>query len=51
MREQSAAVKRSNLLTAEMEDLRSALEQAEQGKKLAETEFFESSERSNLVHT
>jgi len=43
MQEQSAVIeRRSNLLTAEIEELRSALEQAERGRKLAETELLES---------
>nr|XP_002119856.2 myosin heavy chain, cardiac muscle isoform [Ciona intestinalis] len=52
LQEQSAVIeRRGNLLTAEIEELRSALEQAERGRKLAETELLESSERSNLLHT
>ena len=43
MQEQCAVIeRRSNLLTAEIEELRSALEQAERGRKLAETELIES---------
>merc|ERR1712241_173331 len=50
--EQMAVVeRRSNLLTGEIEELRNAVEQAERGRKLAETELNESSERSNLLHT
>merc|ERR1711997_897256 len=33
------------------EELRNAVEQAERGRKLAETELNESNERSNLLHT
>merc|ERR1712071_219257 len=52
MCEQMAVVdRRSNLLTGEIEELRSAVEQAERGRKLAETELNESNERSNLLHT
>lgn len=43
MQEQSAVIeRRGNLLTAEIDELRSALEQAERGRKLAETELLES---------
>merc|ERR1712071_602351 len=52
MCEQMAVVdRRSNLLTGEIEELRNAVEQAERGRKLAETELNESNERSNLLHT
>merc|ERR1712046_67700 len=52
MSEQMAVVeRRSNLLTGEIEELRNAVEQAERGRKLAETELNESNERSNLLHT
>merc|ERR1712071_143657 len=52
MTEQMAVVdRRSNLLTGEIEELRNAVEQAERGRKLAETELNESNERSNLLHT
>merc|ERR1739847_156224 len=43
--------RRSNLLSGEIEELRNAVEQAERGRKLAETELNESNERSNLLHT
>merc|ERR1712242_575267 len=50
--EQMAVVeRRSNLLTGEIEELRNAVEQAERGRKLAETVLNESNERSNLLHT
>merc|ERR1712053_49867 len=50
--EQMAVIeRRSNLLSGEIEELRNAVEQAERGRKLAETELNESSERSNLLHT
>merc|ERR1712178_374412 len=50
--EQMAVIeRRSNLLTGEIEELRNAVEQAERGRKLAETELNESNERSNLLHT
>merc|ERR1712061_943024 len=50
--EQMAVIeRRSNLLTREIEELRNAVEQAERGRKLAETELNESNERSNLLHT
>merc|ERR1712066_885822 len=41
--EQMAVIeRRSNLLTGEIEELRNAVEQAERGRKLAETELNES---------
>merc|ERR1711912_229372 len=50
--EQMAVIeRRSNLLTGEIEELRNAVEQAERGRKLAETELNESNERSYLLHT
>jgi myosin heavy subunit len=50
--EQMAVVeRRSHLLSGEIEELRNGVEQAERGRKLAETELNESSERSNLLHT
>ena len=36
---------------SELEEIRSALEQTERGRKLAESELMEASERSNLLHT
>merc|ERR1712053_71492 len=50
--EQMAVIeRRSNLLAGEIEELRNGVEQAERGRKLAETELNESAERSNLLHT
>merc|ERR1712154_623746 len=50
--EQMAVIeRRSNLLSGEIEELRNSVEQAERGRKLAETELNESNERSNLLHT
>merc|ERR1739845_170726 len=50
--EQMAVIeRRSNLLSGEIEELRNSVEQAERGRKLAETELNESAERSNLLHT
>ena len=43
--------RRSGLLLGEIEELRNGVEQAERGRKLAETELHESNERSNLLHT
>ena len=43
--------RRSNLLQAELEELRNALEQAERGRKLAETELMDAAERASLLHT
>merc|ERR1712053_9195 len=46
--EQMAVIeRRSNLLPGEIEELRNAVEQAERGRKLAETELNESNEPSN----
>ena len=39
------------MFIGEIEELRNAVEQAERGRKLAETELNESNERSNLLHT
>merc|ERR1711990_1353044 len=36
---------------AEVDELRSAVEQAEKGRKAAETELHEASERSSLLHS
>merc|ERR1712226_1782161 len=41
----------SALLTGEIDELRTGVEQAERSRKLAETELNESNERSNLLHT
>uniref|UniRef100_UPI00398EB791 myosin-7-like isoform X1 n=2 Tax=Pristiophorus japonicus TaxID=55135 RepID=UPI00398EB791 len=49
-KEQIAAVERhSNLLMAEVEELRAGLEQSERGRKLAEQELLEATERVNLL--
>merc|ERR1712227_438380 len=50
--EQVAVVeRRANLLHGEIEEIRCALEQAERGRKLAESELLEANERSGLLHT
>ncbi|EMP41316.1 Myosin-7B, partial [Chelonia mydas] len=52
LKEQAAALeRRNNLLVAEVEELRAALEQAERGRKLAEQELLEATERVNLLHS
>ncbi|NWX16025.1 MYH7B protein, partial [Aegotheles bennettii] len=52
LKEQAAALeRRNNLLLAEVEELRAALEQAERSRKLAEQELLEASERVNLLHS
>nr|XP_033818887.1 myosin-7B [Geotrypetes seraphini]XP_033818888.1 myosin-7B [Geotrypetes seraphini] len=52
LKEQAAAFeRRNNLLLAEVEELRAALEQAERGRKLAEQELLEATERVNLLHS
>ncbi|XP_057218621.1 myosin, heavy chain 7B, cardiac muscle, beta a isoform X1 [Triplophysa rosa] len=52
LKEQVAVTdRRNNLLTAEVEELRSHLEQNDRARKLAEYELLESSERVNLLHS
>uniref|UniRef100_A0A8D3ARB6 Uncharacterized protein n=1 Tax=Scophthalmus maximus TaxID=52904 RepID=A0A8D3ARB6_SCOMX len=51
-KEQLAIVERRNhLVTAESEEIRAALEQSERGRKLAEQELMETSERIQLLHS
>uniref|UniRef100_A0A8D3CGK7 Myosin-7-like n=1 Tax=Scophthalmus maximus TaxID=52904 RepID=A0A8D3CGK7_SCOMX len=52
MKENIAIVERRNtLLQAEVEELRAALEQTERGRKLAEQELMDVSERVQLLHS
>ncbi|XP_050978503.1 myosin, heavy chain 7B, cardiac muscle, beta a isoform X2 [Labeo rohita] len=52
LKEQAAVTeRRNNLLTAEVEELRSQLEQNERARKLAEFELLETTERVNLLHS
>ncbi|XP_056276491.1 myosin-7 [Pseudoliparis swirei] len=52
LKENNAMVeRRNNLLQAELEELRSALEQTERGRKLAEQELLDVSERVQLLHS
>ncbi|KAL0181173.1 hypothetical protein M9458_023579, partial [Cirrhinus mrigala] len=52
LKEQAAVTeRRNNLLTAEVEELRSQLEQNERARKLAEYELLETTERVNLLHS
>ncbi|XP_062853981.1 myosin heavy chain, fast skeletal muscle [Trichomycterus rosablanca] len=52
MKEQVAMVeRRNNLLMAEIEELRAALEQTERGRKVAEQELVDASERVALLHS
>ncbi|KAJ8005604.1 hypothetical protein DPEC_G00119660 [Dallia pectoralis] len=52
MKEQVAMVERRNgLMVAEIEELRSALEQTERGRKVAETELIDASDRVGLLHS
>lgn len=52
LKEQAGALeRRNNLLMAEVEELRASLEQAERGRKLAEQELIDATERVNLLHT
>lgn len=52
LKEQVAVTdRRNNLLTAEVEELRSQLEQNDRARKLAEYELLETSERVNLLHS
>nr|XP_020665419.1 myosin-6 [Pogona vitticeps] len=52
LKENIAIVERRNaLLQAELEELRSVVEQTERGRKLAEQELIEASERVQLLHS
>ncbi|XP_031429667.1 myosin heavy chain, fast skeletal muscle-like [Clupea harengus] len=52
MKEQVAMVERRNgLMVAEIEELRAALEQTERGRKVAEQELLDASERVGLLHS
>ncbi|XP_062362343.1 myosin-1B isoform X1 [Cinclus cinclus] len=52
LKEQVAMVeRRANLLQAEVEELRAALEQTERSRKVAEQELMDASERVQLLHT
>ncbi len=52
MKEQVAMTeRRSNLMQAEMEEIRAALEQTERSRKLAEQELLDTSERVQLLHS
>uniref|UniRef100_A0A3Q1I5W7 Myosin motor domain-containing protein n=1 Tax=Anabas testudineus TaxID=64144 RepID=A0A3Q1I5W7_ANATE len=52
MKEQVAIVeRRNNLMLAEIEELRTALEQTERGRKVAEQELVDASERVGLLHS
>ncbi|XP_014740503.1 PREDICTED: myosin heavy chain, skeletal muscle, adult-like, partial [Sturnus vulgaris] len=52
LKEQVAMVeRRANLLQAEVEELRAALEQTERSRKLAEQELLDATERAQLLHT
>ncbi|KAM3878148.1 myosin heavy chain, fast skeletal muscle-like [Diretmus argenteus] len=52
MKEQVAMVeRRNNLMLAEIEELRAALEQTDRSRKLAEQELIDASERVGLLHS
>merc|ERR1712226_884458 len=52
LREQSAVSdRRVGLMSTEIEELRSALEQAERCRKQAENDLMEANERANMLHT
>ncbi|KAM8867553.1 myosin heavy chain, fast skeletal muscle-like isoform 1-T1 [Synchiropus picturatus] len=52
MKEQVAMVeRRNNLMMAEIEELRAALEQTERSRKVAEQELVDASERVGLLHS
>lgn len=52
MKEQVAvSERRSNLLQAELEEMRAALEQTERSRRLAEQELLDASERVQLLHS
>ena len=43
--------RRNGLMVAEIEELRAALEQTERGRKVAEQELIDASERVGLLHS
>ncbi|XP_018428535.1 PREDICTED: myosin-1B-like [Nanorana parkeri] len=52
LKEQLALVeRRANLMQAEIEEIRTALEQTERSRKVAEQELLDASERVQLLHT
>lgn len=52
LKEQLAVTDRRNsLLQSELDELRALLDQTERGRKLAEQELLEATERVNLLHT
>uniref|UniRef100_A0A8C5SBI5 Myosin heavy chain 3 n=1 Tax=Laticauda laticaudata TaxID=8630 RepID=A0A8C5SBI5_LATLA len=52
LKEQLAMVeRRANLMQAEIEELRASLEQTERGRKIAEQELIDATERVQLLHT
>ncbi|NXA43497.1 MYH1B protein, partial [Eudromia elegans] len=52
MKEQVAMVeRRANIMQTEIEELRAALEQTERGRKVAEQELMDASERVQLLHS
>ena len=52
MKEQAAMVERRNgLMVSEIEELRVALEQTERGRKAAEQELVDATERAGLLHS
>ncbi|CAH2291982.1 myosin, heavy chain 7, cardiac muscle, beta [Pelobates cultripes] len=52
LKEQLAIVeRRNNLMTVEIEEIRTALEQTERGRKVAEQELLDVTERVQLLHT
>ncbi|KAM6469821.1 myosin-3 [Liasis olivaceus] len=52
LKEQLAMIeRRANLMQAEIEELRAALEQTERGRKMAEQELLDATERVQLLHT
>ncbi|MBN3313469.1 MYH4 protein, partial [Atractosteus spatula] len=52
LKEQLAMVERRNsLMLAEIEEMRAALEQSERGRKVAEQELLDASERVQLLHS
>uniref|UniRef100_A0A452J0N0 Myosin motor domain-containing protein n=1 Tax=Gopherus agassizii TaxID=38772 RepID=A0A452J0N0_9SAUR len=52
LKEQLAVTdRRNNLIQSELDELRALLDQTERGRKLAEQELLEATERVNLLHT
>jgi len=52
LEEKNAVVeRRANILVSELEEVRASMDQTERGRKAAESELMEVSERANMLHT